>query len=123
MIERGRTFRLAVGTIVLAFGGAIALGTTADVVSAQCTAPPSGMTGWWPGDGAPTDVLNGRDATLHSGATYGTGLVGQAFQFDGTDDDASIADAPALNVGTGDTVDLWVSSPPRWRGGHGREME
>ncbi len=110
MIERGYAFRLGVGAVVLAFGGAIVLGVTAEVVSAQCAAQPSGMIGWWPGDGAPTDVLNGRNATLHNGATYGTGLVGQAFLFDGTNDDASVADAPALDVGTGDfTVDFWVN--------------
>ena len=42
-------------------------------------------------------------------ATFGRGLVGQAFTFDGAGDFASVADAPALDPGTGDfTVDLWV---------------
>jgi len=108
-VERARSLRLGVATIAFVLGGAIACGVTANTVSAQCAPQPPGMTGWWPGNGATTDILNGRNATLESGATYGTGLVGQAFQFDGVDDDASVADAPALDVGAGDfTVDFWA---------------
>jgi len=76
---------------------------------AQCAAPPSGMTSWWPGDGNSDDVSGGVHATLQGGAGYTAGLVGQAFQLDGIDDYVDVAADPAIQFGTGDfTVDLWV---------------
>jgi hypothetical protein len=45
-----------------------------------------------------------------NGATFGPGVVGQAFQLDGIDDWVMIPSAPNLNFGTGDfTVSLWVN--------------
>ena len=74
-----------------------------------CLAPPSGMTGWWPGDGNTDDIVGGRNAVLHDNATTGAGFVGQAFVLDGAGDFVDVPHDPALNVGTGDfTVDLWV---------------
>jgi hypothetical protein len=63
--------------------------------------------GWWPGDGSGSDVAGGRHATLHGDATFGPGLVGQAFVLDGDGDFVSVPDDPALNVGTGDFTVAW----------------
>src|SRR5437868_118322 len=99
--------RRGLWVLVCAFNAA-ALGVSVKPVFAQCITPPSGLTGWWTGDGTGADAQNGRNATLQNGATYGTGEVGQAFQFDGVDDLASVPNDPALNVGSGDfTVDFW----------------
>ena len=74
-----------------------------------CVQPPSGMTGWWPGDGNTDDIVGGRNAVLKDNATFGTGRVGQAFVLDGAGDYIDVPHDVALNVGTGDfTVDLWV---------------
>jgi hypothetical protein len=74
-----------------------------------CLAPPSGMTGWWPGDGNTDDIVGGRNAVLRDNATTGAGFVGQAFVLDGAGDFVDVPHDTALNVGTGDfTVDLWV---------------
>ena len=75
-----------------------------------CTTPPPGMAGWWSGDGTPADLTpNAHHGTLVGGATYASGKVGQAFSFPTTSDYASVPDAPALNVGTGDfSIDAWV---------------
>jgi hypothetical protein len=51
----------------------------------SCTPPPTGMVAWWLGDGNANDIQDGNDGTLQNGATFGTGEVGQAFSFDGTD--------------------------------------
>ena len=77
---------------------------------AVCTPPPSGMTGWWDGDGTPNDLTtNANHGTLVGAATYGPGKVGQAFSFATANDYVSVPDAPALNVGTGDfSIDAWV---------------
>jgi hypothetical protein len=75
----------------------------------ECFAPPSGMTGWWPGDGNTDDIVAGRDAALQANATTGPGRVGQGFLLDGDGDFVDVPHDPALNLGTGDfTIDLWV---------------
>lgn len=88
-------------------------GKTRQVFAAQavrsCFPPPAGLTGWWPGDGSTADIVGGHDAVLHGNASFGEGLVEQAFLLDGDGDFVAVADDPALNVGAGDfTVDLWV---------------
>jgi len=81
-----------------------------DVPQGACIVPPSGITGWWPGDGDTNDIVGGRNAVLRDDASFGPGLVDQAFIFDGDGDFVEVPHDPALNVGTGDfTVDLWVN--------------
>lgn len=76
---------------------------------AECVQPPSGLISWWPGDGNTNDIINGNHGTLQYGASFGTGLVGQAFSLDGVDDFVMVPDSPSLNFGTNDfTVNLWV---------------
>jgi hypothetical protein len=79
-------------------------------IDKDCVQPPAGLTGWWPGDGNTADIIGGRNAVLRSEATFGLGLVNQAFSLDGDGDFVNVPHDPALNVGTGDfTVDLWVN--------------
>jgi hypothetical protein len=73
----------------------------------KCVPSPRGLVGWWPGDGSATDVVGGRVATLHGDATFGPGLVGQAFVLDGDGDFVSVPNDRALNVGTGDFTVAW----------------
>lgn len=49
----------------------------------KCVPSPPGLVGWWPGNGSASDLVGGRVATLHGDATFGPGLVGQAFVLDG----------------------------------------
>ena len=75
-----------------------------------CLQPPSGLISWWPGNGVTQDIVSGHDAELRNGASYGTGLVGQAFSLDGIDDFVNVDDNPAFNFGTSDfTVDFWIN--------------
>jgi hypothetical protein len=77
---------------------------------ATCSPTQAGLTGWWPGDGGTSDVVAGRDATLHGDATFGSGRIGQAFVLDGDGDFVSVPHNPALDFGTADfTVALWVN--------------
>ena len=68
------------------------------------------MVSWWPGDGNANDIQGSNNGTLLNGATFAPGMVGQAFSFDGVDDEISIAHTPALNFGPSDsfTVDAWL---------------
>jgi hypothetical protein len=86
-----------------------------DVPQGACLEPPSGMTGWWPGDesdsnGQSPDIVGGQDAELRGNATTGPGFVGDAFVLDGAGDFVEVPHDVSLDVGTGDfTVDFWVN--------------
>ena len=49
-----------------------------------------------------------NDGTLVNGATFTTGLVDQAFSFDGVDDKVIVADSPDLDLAGDFTIDAWV---------------
>ena len=72
----------------------------ANVATSTIDVSPTGLVAKWPGNGSSVDVIGHRDAVLENGATYGAGLIGQAFSLDGVDDFVDVADDPALNFGT-----------------------
>ena len=51
---------------------------------AVCVAVPSGLVGWWSGEGDASDRLGRSPGTLQNGATFGGGKAGQGFSFPGT---------------------------------------
>ena len=70
---------------------------------------PTGVLGWWPGDGSVLDVIGGNNGALRGGAVAGAGVNQQAFALNGTSAFVEITNAAALNVGAGDfTVSTWV---------------
>jgi len=78
--------------------------------SQACVLPPSGLSGWWPGDGDARDIVSGRNGVFQDDATTGSGLVDLAFKLDGENDFIDVPDSTGLNFGSGDfTVDLWVN--------------
>jgi plastocyanin len=85
------------------------VGTVNVAAAAACTTPPSGMVGWYPGDGHARDLSCSRNfATLINGATYAAGKVGQAFFFDGVDDSVEAPANPRQDLQTAATLDAWV---------------
>jgi len=72
----------------------------------DCTQLPPGAISWWPGDGGASDIIGGHHGTLLSGATYGTGRVGQGFSLDGVDDhvQTTLTSTPLTAL----TVDAWI---------------
>jgi len=84
-----------------------------------CLLPPTGLVGWWPGDGNTNDIQLGSNGTLMNGATFAPGLVGQAFSFDGVNAFVDVPDTPALHaITTAVTVDAWINPqvPPTGEG-------
>ena len=71
------------------------------VEAATCVTPPSGLVGWWPGDGGATDIAGGYDGTLLGGTFFTTSNVGEGFTFDSDDDRVSIAHQPDYDVRSG----------------------
>jgi hypothetical protein len=77
---------------------------------AQCVAPPTGMTNWWPADGNTLDIIGGEHGTLQNGATFGPGQVIQAFSLDGTNDFVLVPNDPsaAFNFNGSFSIDAWI---------------
>jgi len=68
---------------------------------------PLSVVSWWSAQNTPDDVVSGNDATLHNGAGYGGGMVGQGFQFDGINDYAEVL-YPSLYFRPNFTVETWL---------------
>jgi hypothetical protein len=54
-----------------------------------CVSSPEGIVSRWPLDGVAEDVISYNDGTLHSGATFGPGHIGESLVLDGVDDHMS----------------------------------
>jgi hypothetical protein len=75
----------------------------------QCTPPPTGMVGWWPGDVNANDIVGGNNGTLVGGASFAPGEVGQAFSFDGATGYVQIPSSSALQPPNAISIDAWVN--------------
>jgi hypothetical protein len=65
------------------------------------------LVAYWKADGNALDSADAHTGTLSNGTTYTTGISGQAFQFDGTDDYVNVPDAADLRLTTV-TLTAWV---------------
>ncbi|MDP2335268.1 MAG: SdrD B-like domain-containing protein [Bacteroidota bacterium] len=77
-----------------------------------CVQAPSGLVGWWPGDGHARDIsgLNNH-GTLEGGASYVSGKVDQAFSFSNHYDEISIPNSASINFGEDNfSIDAWVKT-------------
>ncbi len=74
----------------------------------NCLPPPSGLVGWWPGEGNANDIAGTNNGTLQGGASAGAaGVVGAAFSVNGTSSYVQIPDSPSLHP-TNFTIETWV---------------
>jgi hypothetical protein len=69
------------------------------------TAPPSGIVSWYKAEDNAHDAVGNNHGTAHA-ITYGPGVVGRAFQFDGGGY-VRVPDAPSLDSAA-ITVEAWV---------------
>ncbi|MGZ5568024.1 MAG: PKD domain-containing protein, partial [Limisphaerales bacterium] len=83
-------------------------------VGVICTVDsPAGLEAWWQANASGVDVVNGNQAILETGANYGQGEVGGAFNFDGVNARVSVAANPHIDLAKagnpGFTVELWIN--------------
>jgi lysophospholipase L1-like esterase len=78
------------------------------VQAAQCVTAPGGLAGWWPAEGDANDSIKTNNGILQGGAmANATGVVGSAFNFDGTNGYVQIPDAPVFHL-TNLTIECWI---------------
>lgn len=75
-----------------------------------CVPSPPGLVSWWPGDGDVQDIEDDNYGTLQNGATFASGMVGQAFSLDGIDDYIRVPNHPSLHPASGLTIEAWIHS-------------
>jgi uncharacterized delta-60 repeat protein/uncharacterized repeat protein (TIGR01451 family) len=76
-------------------------------ITPVCSGVPGGIISWWPGEGNAQDIVGHYDGALQNGATFGSGMVGQAFSLDGIDDAIVVSNNAALNPAS-ITVEAWI---------------
>jgi TolB-like protein len=72
-----------------------------------CTPAPSGVVGWWPGDGMGGDVIGGPRLVAQGGATFGSAVVGQGLKMPAAGDAFHAHDSDRWHLQQF-TVDAWV---------------
>ena len=77
-----------------------------------CTAPPSGLIGLWRSEGNANDSFALNNGFVVNGTSFTTGMVGQAFSFDGVNDSVTIPQTPQLNPGNQVTIEFWMKADP-----------
>ena len=73
-----------------------------------CTPASSNLVAWWNGEGNANDSAATNNGTLFGGMGFVAGKVGQAFNFDGVDDEVRFGTSIG-NFGTSDfTIEFWL---------------
>jgi len=76
--------------------------------AARCSPTPAGLVSWWPGEGDALDAVGSNPGILLGGTSFGPGMVGQAFSFDGANNGVVVPHTPALNPTASLSVEAWI---------------
>lgn len=74
----------------------------------ECSSPPPGLVGWWPGDGNAGDIAGFNPGSLVGDVKFEQGKVDQAFSLDGASFVSLGNKAPLNLVGTQMTMAGWI---------------
>jgi len=97
--------------IIIIIFGLFLLSSTLPTASAiVCTNAPENNMGWWSADGNTNDFYGNNNGEMKNGATFSTGIVGQAFSLDGVNDFVSVPDSPSLDITDGLTIEGWFKT-------------
>lgn len=104
-----RTSKMSKGLLV----GALVL-LIAFALAGHSVAQAAGLVSWWRAEGNANDSVGGNHGTLEGGATFGVGVVGQAFSFNGVNGGGGVnlGNVPALDFTptSSFTLEGWVNS-------------
>src|SRR5207245_6120185 len=63
----------------------------------NCVPAASGLVSWWPAEGNASDAVDSNSGTLYGGVAFTSGVVGQAFSFNGSSAHVRVSDRPNLH--------------------------
>ncbi len=85
-----------------------------------CIAPPPGIVAWWPGDGNVADIISTNRSAVVGLTGFAKGFVGEAFSFNGVDDEVMNLVPGLTNITDSFTMEFWAwptaghSTTPEW---------
>jgi concanavalin A-like lectin/glucanase superfamily protein len=114
---RARRLMLGFGSLFLVIGVAAGIwwpkrpriGPYTAPERVPCFGAPSGMLGWWPGDGSAADIVGHNQGTPHNGVQFVRGMVGRAFRFNGEAAHVRAGDSTVL-APPSVTVEFWMNA-------------
>jgi RHS repeat-associated protein len=71
--------------------------------------PTTNRVAWWKGEGSGADEQGTNPGILRNGVSFAAGFAGQAFRFDGVDDEIGFTSAVG-SLGYQATVELWIKT-------------
>ena len=75
-----------------------------------CVNPSVAPLAWWRGEDNADDAVGERNG-VDSGVTYGPGIVGRAFSFDGVDDVIELSEAQSFYPAGSFSIEAWIRLP------------
>jgi hypothetical protein len=92
------------------YGSAVSDNAVLTVYVPSCVQPPTGLVGWWAGEGNANDSFGVNNGTFQPVPTsnYGAGTVGQAFDLDGSSRYVDIGNGAGLSPTTAITIEGWI---------------
>ena len=82
-----------------------------DLINSSCTQVPEGLVYWLRAENDAEDWTGNHDGTTQGGTAFVSGVVGNAFSFDGEDDYVMIPSDPNLPDGADPrTIEMWIYS-------------
>lgn len=110
-----KAVRLLTSTMLLAVGVSFVANVSTKLMAADCTPPPSGLVGWWRGEGNTVDEVYGNDGVLVNSnyVHYTNGVVGEAFDIGPVPYGVygavvSVPDIPAYQLTNSLSIEAWV---------------
>ncbi|HNU08096.1 MAG TPA: LamG domain-containing protein, partial [Pyrinomonadaceae bacterium] len=73
-----------------------------------CGAQPTGLVSWWPGEFSAEDANLNNFGSLVGGVSFSPGIVGNAFNLNGTSANVRVPDSPTLDFTNEFTLGTWV---------------
>ncbi|MHB8519117.1 MAG: FG-GAP-like repeat-containing protein [Limisphaerales bacterium] len=101
--------------LCLLFGAAVPVSLRA----VDCVSAPSGLVGWWAGNGNAKDTAGGNDGALAGDVSFLPGEAGLAFNFTGGGKSVVIPDSAGLELTNQFTIEAWVNPATLTDDSHG----
>jgi hypothetical protein len=93
--------------ITNAYGSINSANAILTITPPPCVAPLSGLVSWWRAEGTASDGVDSNNGMLLNGASFASGMVGQAFSFNGSYQCVQIPHASSL-VASNYSIEAWV---------------